>query len=191
LLAWREIRMSRRIDGTAATLAVALFVATTADAQPINRRPREQPERAPAAAGKYDSMVAAPGNSFDGKPYWQALGQCGGIYFKLSTLYTDIAVHARAVKPDHKINAEYTKKLNDASRVATVHYVAAERFLTVERRLGRAEAIMTYDAKAREAGSRVSTIEMGIAAAKPCPELYQVCHQAHPKMCTERPASTS
>ena len=76
---------------------------------------------------KRDRMVAAPG-AFAGRPYWLALAQCGGIYFKLNVLYTDIAVHARVVKPDPKVNAEYTKKLNDAIDAATVFFDGATRF---------------------------------------------------------------
>jgi len=166
---------------------LALSVTTGADAQPRKKRVREPAERPPPATplDKRDSVVAAPGSPFNGRPYWQVLGQCGGIYFKLSTLYTEIAVRARAVKPDPKINAEYTRKLNDASTVATAHYVGAERFLATERGLDRAEAVMTYDAKAREAANRISTIEAAVAAAKPCPALYELCHQAYPKFCSE------
>ena len=58
---------------------------------------------------KRDSVVAAPG-PFNGHPYWLALAQCGGIYFKLNVLYTDAAVHARVVKPDPRANAEYHQK---------------------------------------------------------------------------------
>jgi hypothetical protein len=176
-----------------AVLALALAVTTSADAQSRKKRPREPAQRPPAATpvDKRDSVVALSGSPFNGRPYWAALGHCGGVYFKLSTLYTEIAIRARAVKPDPKINAEYTKKLNDASTVATAHYVAAERFLASERGLDRAEAVMTYDARARDASNRVSTIDAAVAATKGCPALYQACHEAFPKFCTEANMPTS
>ena len=69
---------------------------------PQPREPREAaPPPVPAAPlDKRDSVVAAPG-AFNGKPYWLALAQCGGTYFKLNVFYTDIATRAR-VKPDPK-----------------------------------------------------------------------------------------
>src|SRR5512135_3483201 len=78
-------------------LAFALVAATQADAQTRRtrhertREPKEVVAPAPAVpADKRDRVVAAPGG-FSGKPYWLALAQCGGIYFKLNILYTDIA----------------------------------------------------------------------------------------------------
>ena len=70
---------------------------------------------APVSIDKRDSLVAAPG-PFNGRPYWLALAQCGGIYFKLNTLYTDAAVRARVVKPDPKANAELTPKSRKRSK---------------------------------------------------------------------------
>ncbi|HTC03148.1 MAG TPA: hypothetical protein VK749_07080, partial [Xanthobacteraceae bacterium] len=103
------------IFAKAALLVVALMAvgATSADAQSRRNRtaPREvTPPPVPAAPlDKRDSVVAAPG-AFNGKPYWLALAQCGGTYFKLNVFYTDIATRAR-VKPDPKTAADYTKKL--------------------------------------------------------------------------------
>lgn len=148
------------------------------------RETREKPLPA-VTADKRDSVVAAPGSPFDGRAYWLALSQCGGIYFKLNTLYTDAAVRARITKPDPKANAEYTKGLNDAIRTTTTYYVAAERFLMTDRAIERPEAILTYDGRAREAGDRLKTIDAALAAARPCPALYQTCREAFPKACTE------
>ena len=92
---------------------------TGANRRRTQREPKQVEHPAPPApVDKRDSVVAAP-SAFTGRPYWLALAQCGGIYFKLNVLYTDIAVHARAVKPDPRINTEYTKKLNDAIKTAT------------------------------------------------------------------------
>ena len=90
----------------AAIVALALAIAATggqAQAMRQKRAPRPAPEPATPAVpiDKRDSVVAMPG-AFSGHPYWLALAQCGGIYFKLNILYTDIAVHARVVKPDPK-----------------------------------------------------------------------------------------
>ena len=85
---------------------LAIIVAVTgAQAQyrrRIEREPRQVEHPAPPVpVDKRDRVVAAPG-AFAAKPYWLALAQCGGIYFKLNVLYTDVAVHARVVKPDPK-----------------------------------------------------------------------------------------
>ena len=177
--------------GTAAVLAVALVAATSADAQTRHRhrererQPRQVEHAVPAASvDRRDSVVAAPG-AFAGRPYWLALAQCGGVYFKLNTLYTEIAVRARAVKPDPKLNTEYTKKLNDAIRTATVYFNGAEHLLMTDRGVERVDAVLTYDEQARGAGDRVKTIDGAMAAAKACPALYQACQQAFPKACSE------
>src|SRR6202034_4460287 len=108
-------RMSKNLFKIA-LLLISLVAATGADAQTRHRQQRQQREPKEvehpipsAPVDKRDSVVAGQG-AYAGRPYWAALAQCGGIYFKLNTLYSDIAVHARAVKPDPKINAEYTKK---------------------------------------------------------------------------------
>jgi hypothetical protein len=174
------------IIAKAALLGVALIVATSADAQTRRKRaPREVEHPLPTApVDKRDSVAAVPG-AYNGKPYWLVLAQCGGIYFKLNTLYTDAAVHARVVKPDPKANAEFTKKLNDAIKVATTYFDGAERFLMTDRGLERTDAVLAYDPQSRAAGDRVKTIDAALSAAKACPTLYEACQQAYPKACSE------
>jgi hypothetical protein len=176
----------------AALIIIALAAATSADAQSRRKREPRETERAPAAApiDKRDSVVAAPG-PFSGKPYWLALAQCGGVYFKLNLLYTDVAVRARAVKPDPKTNAEYTKKLTEAIKIGTVYFDATERFLMNDRGLERADAVLTYDAQSRAAGDRLKTIDAALAATNACPVLYQACQEAYPKSCSETLAPAS
>ena len=89
-------------------------------------------------------MVTTPG-LFNGRPYWLALAECGGIYFKLNIFYTDAAVHARVVKPDPRANAEFSKKLKEAIDVATTYFDGAEHFLMAQRGLERLDAVLTYD----------------------------------------------
>ena len=182
--------MSRSV-AKAALLIVALIAATGAASQTRHRSQREPREpketeypAPPVPVDKRDSAVPAVG-AFTGRPYWLALAQCGGIYFKLNLLYTDIAVHARAVKPDPKINAEYTKKLNKAIRTASVFFDGADRFLMTDRGLERVDAVLIYDAQSRAAGDRVKTIDAALTAARACPALYEACQQAHPKACSE------
>jgi hypothetical protein len=176
----------------AALLTIALFVATGADAQ--TRRSREPREAAPppvpvAPLDKRDSVVAASG-AFNGKPYWLALAQCGGAYFKLNVFYTDIATHAR-VKPDPKTATEYTKKLTDAIKIGTMYFNGAERFLMADRGVERIDAVLTYDPQSRAAGDRLKTVDAALAAALACPALYEACQAAYPKACGEHlpPAS--
>lgn len=151
------------------------------------KRPRETREKAaPAApADKRDSVIAMSGSPYNGRAYWVALAQCGGIYFKLNTLYADGAVRTRVIKPDPKANAEFTKDLNEAIKTATAYFVGAERFLTTDRALEKPDAILTYDGRSREAGDRVKTIDAALAAAKSCYALYQTCREAFPKACSE------
>jgi len=167
-----------------ALIALLLVAATCAQAQHHRRHPPRtaEPAAPPATVDKRDSIVAAPG-VFNGRPYWLALAECGGIYFKLNVLYTDAAVHARVVKPDPHANAEYTKKLNEAISIATAYFNASGTFLRTDRGLGRDDAILTYDPQSRAAGDREKTIEAALAAAKACPALYQSCQAAYPKTC--------
>ncbi len=179
-------RGMREIVGTAAVVAMAFVVASGAAAQTRHRQqPKDVEHPAPAVPlDKRDSVVTAAG-AFNGRPYWLALAQCGGIYFKLNLLYTDIAVHARAVKPDPRLNTEYTKKLNDAIRTATVFFNGAERFLMTDRGLERIDAVLIYDEQSRTAGDRFKTIDAALNAAQACPALYQTCQDAYSKACTE------
>jgi hypothetical protein len=179
------------LEGFAKAAVVALGIAvaaTSAQAQAL-RQKRDQhaaPEPAVPAVpiDKRDSVVASPG-AFNGHPYWLALAQCGGIYFKLNILYTDIAVHARVVKPDPRAAAVYSKKLTEAIKTATTFFDGAEHFLMTERGLERADAVLTYDAQSRAAGDRLKTIDAALAAARACPALYQSCQEAFAKQCSE------
>jgi hypothetical protein len=177
-----------KVLGRAVLAALALALAATSlHAQ--GRYKREQ-RRAPEPAvptvpvDKRDSLVGAPG-SYSGRPYWLALAECGSIYFKLNVLYTDVAVRARVVKPDPRVNAEYTKKLAEAIKTATIFFNGAERFLMTDRGLERADAVLTYDSPSRAAGDRVKTIDAGQAAVQSCPALYQACRNAFSKQCSE------
>ncbi len=176
-------------------LVLAIVVAaTSAQAQSrrrIEREPRQVEHPAPAApVDKRDRVVITPG-VFAGRPYWLALAQCGGIYFKLNMLYTDVAVHARVVKPDPKINTEYTKKLNDAIDAATVFLNGATRFLMNDRNIERDEAVLIFDGQSRAAGDRVKTIDEAMVASRSCPALYAACQEAHAKECSEALAPIS
>ena len=183
------------IFGKCALVAIALVAAATnADAQQRHRHRRtsREPERpAPAlSVDKRDTVVTAPA-VFQGRPYWLALAQCGGMYFKLNVLFTSAAVHARVIKPDPHANAEYTRKLNEAIRIATTYFDGAENFLRADRQFDRDNAVLTYDGQSRAAGDRISTIEAGLAAVKACPVLYQACRAGHPKICNETLAPLS
>jgi hypothetical protein len=173
-------------------IALAFAAATGAHAQRYRRREPREVEHAPppVSVDKRDSVVAAPGE-FHGKPYWLAMAQCGGLYFKLNVLYTDAAVRARVIKPDPHANAEYTRKLNEAIRVATTYFDSAENFLRNDRALDRDNAILTYDGQSRAAGDRIKTIDAALAAVAACPALYQACQAAYPKNCSETLAPLS
>ena len=186
--------MGRTFAKLAVTALAVVIAATGAQAQ-YRRRTQREPKQVehpapPAPVDKRDRVVAAP-SAFAGRPYWLALAQCGGIYFKLNVLYTDIAVHARAVKPDPRVNAEYTKKLNDAINTATVFFDAAGRFLMNDRGIERDDAVLIYDGQSRAAGDRAKTVDEALAAARSCPALYAACQQAHSKECSQELAPLS
>jgi len=188
-------RMPVKLAKTALVAAVAVAViAASAQAQTSQKRDQRRGSPEPAIPAvpidKRDSVVATPG-AFNGRPYWLALAQCGGIYFRLNVLYTDAAVRARVVKPDPKANDEYTKKLNEAIKTATTYFDGAEHFLMTERGLERTDAVLTYDGQSRAAGERLKTIEAAVAAAKTCPALYQACREAFAKQCSELLPPTS
>jgi hypothetical protein len=174
----------------AALLVIALAAATGAAAQTRSREPKDAHPAPPASVDKHDAIVTGAG-AYNGRPYWLALAQCGGIYFKLNTLYTDIAVHARVVKPDPRVNDEFTKKLTDAIRAATTFFDGADHFLMNDRGIERIDAVLIYDDHSRAAGDRVNTIDEGLNAAKACPTLYQACQLSYPKACDETLAPTS
>jgi hypothetical protein len=194
---WPEYNLAMRGMCVRATLLMLAFAAATAaDAQTSptrgkrETRPVEHPAAPAVPLNKRDSVVAAPG-AFNGRPYWLALAECGGIYFKLNVLYTEAAVQARVVKPDPKVNAEYTKKLTEAIKTATTYFDGAERFLMTDRGIERIDAVLVYDGQSRAAGDRVKTVEGGLEAAKVCPALYRTCQEAYPKECSEKLAPTS
>jgi hypothetical protein len=179
-----------------AVLIAVIGSMTNAQAQTHRHRERGSPTESdrPAPAvpiDKRDSVVAAPG-PYTGRPYWLALAQCGGIYFKLNVLYADVAVHARVIKPDPTLNNEATKKLNDAIKTATIFYTAAERFLMNDRGIERIDAVLVYSEQARAAGDRIkgsdtaASVLAGQSAAKACPVLYQACQAAFPKACSDQ-----
>ena len=178
-----------------ALLAVLLLAigASGLNAQGRHKRDQRRPVEPAAptiAVDKRDSLVAASG-PYGGRAYWLALAECGGIYFKLNTLYTDVAVHARVVKPDPRINSEYTKKLAEAMKTATIFFNGAERFLMTDRGVERADAVLTYDSPSRAAADQVKSIDAGEAAVKACPALYQACREAFSKQCSESLAPAS
>jgi len=179
--------MSRTVPKAILLITAIIVVATSAQAQHrrrIEREPKQVEHPAPAVPlDKRDRVVPGP-SAFAGRPYWLVLAQCGGIYFKLNELYTDVAVNARVIKPDPKVNTEYTKKLNDAINVATSFYDAASQFLMTDRNIERDDAVLIFDGQARGAGDRVKTIADALAAARSCPALYAACQAAHPKECS-------
>jgi hypothetical protein len=182
-------RLRRAIAGTV-LLAVALIAGATntlAQGTRSRHKPAHKPAETaapPISVDKRDSLVTATG-PFAGRPYWLALAQCGGIYFKLNVLYTDAAVHARVVKPDPHANSEFTKKLHEAINIATTYFDSAEHFLMSQRGVERVDAVLIYDGHSRAAGERLSTVEAALAAAKDCPALYQACQEAFSKQCSE------
>ena len=82
--------------------SVAGVLASTAPLHAQGKRERER--AAPPAKlqppDKRDSVVSIPGSVFNGRAYWQALAQCGGMYFKLGQLHSDVAIRARVVTPE-------------------------------------------------------------------------------------------
>ena len=179
----------RRIGILIVALVVTLALSTAEGAQNTRKRERERAPPPPPPPDKRDRLVTAPGSPFNGRPYWQSMAQCGGVYFKLNNLYSLAAIQARIVKPDPAANTQFTKKSDSARRVATAFFDAAERLLIADRGVGREEAMLTYDAKATEEGDRHKTIETAEQATKPCPALYQTCRESFAKICPE-PAAT-
>ena len=180
----------RRTIAIATILLLALSSFAGAESR---RRTKKQQEAAPPPmpVDKRDRVVAAPGTIFNGRAYWQATAQCGGIYFKLGTVYSDAAIRAKVIKPDPAAYASLTKDADNVSKTATAFFEAAERFLIADRKLARDEAVITYDPVASASGERVKTAEAAVLAAKPCPELYLTCHSAFPQVCSEKSAPGS
>jgi hypothetical protein len=174
---------------------VLLVFSSLASAESVRRHKKQNQSQEPAAApttiDKRDRAVVAPGTPFNGKAYWQATAQCGGIYFKLGNVYSDQAVRAKVTKPDPAAYAAFTRQADEASKTATVFFTAAERFLIADRKLGRDEAVMTYDPLASQNGDRLKTAEAAVQAAQPCPELYRTCRGAFPQVCNDSAAPTN
>jgi len=166
-----------------AVTSIVLALLTIANAAP---RRQQQQQAAPAQPGdKRDRTVAAPGTPFHGKAYWHAAAQCGGIYYKIGTIYSDNAIKAKVVKPDPAAFATISKTANETNRTATAFFEAAEHFLIADRKIAREEAVLTYDPVASAAGDRAKSIETGTQAAKGCAELYQTCRATYPRLCTD------
>jgi hypothetical protein len=175
----------RQITKVAVLVLLALLVATAADAQQRRKREREAAPPPVAPADRRDRLVAAPGTPFNGRPYWQVLAQCGGIYFKLNNLYALSAIQAKVVKPDPAANARFGKMSDGARRNATAFFVAAERFLVADRSMPREDAVLMYDNRANDEGERHKTADVAEKAAQPCPALYQTCRDSFAKVCSE------
>jgi hypothetical protein len=182
---------ARRTIAIATILSVALSSLAGAQSQSKRRPGKQEAPSAAAPADKRDRVVNAPGTAFNGKAWWQAAAACGGIYFKLGTVYSDAAIRAKVVKPDPAAYASLTKDADGASKTATAFFDAAERFLIADRKLARDEAVMTYDAVASVNGDRVKTADAAVLAAKPCPDLYKTCRGAFPQLCNDSTALTN
>jgi hypothetical protein len=181
-------------QGYALALAACVMTATVIVPADAARRPRKQPEEAAPAsapADKRDRTVAAPGSPFNGRAYWQATAQCGGIYYRLNRLYLDAAATAKVVKPDPTAYARFTKEADAAVATATTFFDASEYFLASDRKLPRQEAMLTYDAVGHSAGDRLKTVDAALQAAKPCTELYKICRATLPQACADSRTPTN
>ena len=176
-----------------AVTLIALMLAATLSAADAARRLKKQDDAAPAPApgDKRDRVVTAPGTPFNGRAFWQAAAQCGGIYFRLNTLYSDAAIGAKVIKPDPAAYTRLSKEADGASASATTFYDVSERFLVADRKMTREDAVMAYDTVAHTAGDRFKSVEAALAAARPCPDLYKVCRGAFPQVCNDTTALTN
>ena len=104
-------------------LVIVALASCGAEAAP---RPKkgEQAAPAPTPGDKRDRVVTAPGSPFNGRAYWQAVAQCGGIYFKLNTAYSDAAISAKVIRPDPAAYTRLTKEAETAAMAATVFFDA-------------------------------------------------------------------
>jgi len=180
-----------RVGKIAVVALAVLMTMTAADAQSRRKREKEAAPPPQAPPDRRDRVVSLPQSPFNGRPYWQVLAQCGGVFFKLNSLYSGVAIQAKVVKPDPAVNAQFSKKSDSARRTATAFFEAAERFLMADRGVAREDAMMTYDARAAAEGDRHKTIEAAEQATKPCPALYQACREVSPKICAEPAVSAS
>jgi hypothetical protein len=175
-----------------ASVTIATLVLASLTAQAATRPKKAEPSQAaPTPGDKRDRIVTAPGTPFHGRAYWQAAAQCGGIYFKLNSVYSDAAISAKVVKPDPAAYTRFTKQAEAASIAATRFFEASEHFLVADRKLGRDDAVLTYDPVANSAGERLKSIDAAQQAVKPCAEFYKTCRGAHPQMCSDTTALTN
>ena len=183
------MKLRQRVIAVTAIFAIAVATLSAADAA---RRLKKQDDAAPAPTpgDKRDRVVTAAG-TFNGKTYWQAAAQCGGIYFRLNTLYSEAAISAKVIKPDPAAFTRLSKEAEGASVNATTFFDVSERFLVADRKVAREDAVMTYDAVAHLAGERFKSVEAALQAAKPCPDLYKVCRGAFPQVCNDTTALTN
>jgi len=173
-----------------AVTLIALAIAATLSTADAARRLKKQEDAAPAPTpgDKRDRVVTAPGTPFNGRAFWQAAAQCGGIYFRLNTLYSDAAISAKVIKPDPAAFTRLSKDADGASVNATAFFDVSERFLVADRKVSREDAVVTYDNAAHTAGDRFKSVEAALQGAKPCPELYRVCRGAFPQVCNDTSA---
>ena len=173
--------------GIAIAVIVSLALPAVAAAERARRGKRQEQTAAPPTtpADKRDRTVNGSGSPFNGRAWWQAAAQCGGIYFKLGTLNSEAAIRAKVVKPDPTAYASLSKEADQASKIATAYFVVAERVLIADRKLTRDEAVLIYDPVANANGDRVKTVDAAAQAAKACPELYKSCRAAYPQVCND------
>ena len=176
-----------------AVTLIALAIAATLSTADAARRLKKQEDAAPAPTpgDKRDRVVTAPGTPFNGRAFWQAAAQCGGIYFRLNTLYSDAAISAKVIKPDPAAFTRLSKDADGACVNATAFFDVSERFLVADRKVSREDAVVTYDNVAHTAGDRFKSVEAALQGAKPCPELYRVCRGAFPQVCNDAAALTN
>jgi hypothetical protein len=175
----------QRLVAFAAVLAIVVGPSGADAARRAKKKQTEEAAPAPSPVDKRDRTVAAPGSPFNGRAYWQAAAQCGGIYFRLNTLYSDAAATAKVVKPDPAAYTRLSKEADTALATATTFFDASEYFLAADRKLARQEAALTYDAVSHTAGDRLKSVDAAVQAAKPCVELYRICRAAHPQACAD------
>ena len=176
-----------------AVTLIALAIAATLSTADAARRLKKQEDAAPAPTpgDKRDRLVTAPGTPFNGRAFWQAAAQCGGIYFRLNTLYSDAAISAKVIKPDPAAFTRLSRDADGASVNATAFFDVSERFLVADRKVSREDAVVTYDNVAHTAGDRFKSVEAALQGAKPCPEFYRVCRGAFPQVCNDAAALTN
>jgi len=174
-----------------ALMAIAILLPSIAAEAAPRPKKGEPAAPAPPPVDKRDRTVIAPGTPFHGKAYWQAAAQCGGIYFKLNTAYSDAAIAAKVIKPDPAASTKLNSEADRAAVAATAFFDVSERFLIADRKLARDEAVMTYDAVAGSTGERLKSIGAALQAAKPCPDLYQACRAVQPQICNDTAALTN